>query len=209
MIDSTGTGLVTDSGNRLVTDSGNHLISSIIPTTFIKLLHNLYWADTFVNALFTSITAVTNKIYNAIYAIKNEFYFDTMVYLVPYYERIMQITPRSDQSLDDRRTVIKARWLSKGNNTLALLQNVLNQWKNGETTVEFVNGKLKITFHSIYGIPTDFQAVLDTLNIIKPAHLAFLIFYKYLLIKDIHNILTINQLQALTIDKFAGKQSVT
>lgn len=180
----------------------------ITKNDFIKLLPQIYGEDTFINDLFTSVATVINKISDGIIAVKNEFYFDTMVNLIPYYERIMQITPREDQTLDDRRTVIKARWLSKGQNTITLLQNVLNQWKNGETTAEFIDGKIKITFHSIFGIPTDFQAVLDTLNIIKPAHLAYLIVYRYLLIKEIHNVLTINQVQQLKINQFAGKELV-
>lgn len=176
----------------------------ITKNDFISLLHKLQSEDKFVNDLFTSVGFVVNKALDAITAIKNEMYFDTMVYLVPYYEKIMQISPRADQTLTDRRSQIKARWLSRGHNSITLLQNVLNSWLNGETTAEFINGKIKITFHSIYGIPTDFQAVLDTLNVIKPAHIGYLLAYKYLLKRDIHNVMTKNEMQTKTKNMFAS-----
>lgn len=180
----------------------------ITKNDFINLLHKLYSGDNFVKDMFSAVANAINKIYDTIAAVKNEMFFDTMVYLVPYYEKIMKISTRADQSLADRRTVIKARWQSNGHNSIVLIQNVLNQWINGETTAEFIDGKIKITFHSIYGIPKDFQAILDTLSIIKPAHIGYLLNYKYLLVKDIHNVLTVNQVQALIINKFAGKEAL-
>jgi len=175
---------------------------------FLNLLPSLYRLDTFLNDLFTSIANVFNKTQNLIISVKNEFNFSTMVYRIPYYENLLKIIPTSNQTLDDRRAMIRARWIAKGHNSIQLLQNVLNSWINGETEIHFIDGKLKITFNSIYGIPTNFQAVLDTLDIIKPAHLAYLIIYKYLLIEDIHEVMTLEDLETLTLDKFAGIESL-
>lgn len=112
---------------------------------FIKLLPSIYGDDVFYNALFTAIANVFNNALDAITAIKNEFFFDTMVFMVPIYERLMGLTIAASESLSVRRSRIKARWRNNGHNSVELLQNIADSWENGETKITLGgNNYLKI-----------------------------------------------------------------
>jgi len=104
---------------------------------FISLLHRLYQLDMFVYDLFTAIAFVVNNIFNAITTLKGEFYFDTMIIMVPVYEALMKIIPASTQTLNNRRSAIQAKWLSNNKCDLALIQAVANCWQNGNVNVTF------------------------------------------------------------------------
>ena len=42
------------------------------------------------------------------------------------------------------------------------------------------------------------------LDEVKPAHLAIVYTFRYLLIKDIHEVMTLSEVEATTLKKFAG-----
>lgn len=141
---------------------------------------------------------------NAITETKNNFFFDKMnLKAVLFMEELLKITPTKTQTLDNRRDVIRAKWRSYGHNSILLIQNVCNAWKNGEVEADFVNGKIQLKFIGEYGIPEDLQALIDAINVIKPSHLAYYLIYKYLLIEDIHEVMPIEELETHTIDHFA------
>ena len=84
------------------------------------------------------------------------------------------------------------------------LQAICDSWKNGEIDVFFINGRIQIKFVGKYGVPSDLNLLKIELNKSKPAHLAMDYLFRYLLIKNIHNVMTINELQNTSLDKFAG-----
>lgn len=141
---------------------------------------------------------------NAITETKNNFFFDKMnLKAVLFMEKLLKITPTKTQTLDNRRDVVRAKWRSYGHNSISLIQNVCNSWKNGEVEADFVGGKIQLKFIGEYGVPEDLQALIDAINVIKPSHLAYYLIYKYLLIEDIHEVMPIEELETHTIDHFA------
>ena len=145
----------------------------------IKTLHKLYRADKWINELFDSVGLTLDNISSTVDEIYNDNYFDTASEeAVKYYEYELGITPRADQSLDDRRAVIRARWINNGKVDINLLQEVANSWRNGLTNLEFIGGKIHVTFISPIGIPADLEALKEVLEDTKPAHLA--IYYAFL-----------------------------
>ena len=85
-----------------------------------------------------------------------------------------------------------------------MIQRVCDAWKNGEVEVDFVNGKIQIQFVGSFGIPSDLDSLKDSVEEIKPAHLDYLILFKYLLIENIHEVKTIEEMQQITIDSFSS-----
>ncbi len=145
----------------------------------IKTLHKLYRSDKWINELFNSVGLTLDNISSTVDEIYNNNYFDTASEeAVKYYEYELGITPRADQSLDDRRVVIRARWINNGKVDINLLQEVANSWKNGTTALEFIGGKIHVKFISPIGIPADLEALKEVLEDTKPAHLA--IYYTFL-----------------------------
>lgn len=145
----------------------------------IKTLHRLYRSDKWINELFNSVGLNLDNISDTVDQIYNNNYFDTAdEQAVKYYEYELGITPRADQTLDDRRVVIRARWISSGKVDINLLQEVANSWKNGTTALGFIGGRIHVKFISPIGIPADLQALKEVLEDTKPAHLA--IYYTFL-----------------------------
>ena len=145
----------------------------------IKTLHKLYRTDKWINELFNSVGLTLDNISSTVDEIYNDNYFDTASEeAVKHYEYELGITPRADQSLEDRRVVIRARWINNGKVDINLLQEVANSWKNGTTALEFIGGKIHVKFISPIGIPADLEALKEVLEDTKPAHLA--IYYTFL-----------------------------
>lgn len=171
----------------------------------LRQLNRLYREDPWLQALFDGAGVPMDALAEEILAIYNSNWFDTMTAeYVRLYEKKMGITPKSTQTLDDRRSALEARWKSSGKISLALIQTVADSWKSGEVNAAFIGGKIQLTFHSIYGVPPDLDSLLSAVEEVKPAHIALRYILKYLLIRDIHEVLTLSEMNALTLDKFAG-----
>lgn len=169
-----------------------------------KLINKVYRLDTFVSVILTPIGNYLTVINNKITAIRNNIFFDTLDEDgCKYFEKLLNIPLKSGDTITNRRAKIQAKWLSNNHNDIALIQSVCDSWKNGEIAADFVNKKIQIKFIGDYGIPEDINALTNAINTIKPAHLPFEYLYKWLLIRDIHEVKTITQMEQLTISQFA------
>lgn len=139
----------------------------------IKTLHQLYRADKWINELFNSVGLNLDNLATTVDEIYNNIFFDTATeQAIIYYEYELGIIPRAGQSLDDRRAVIRARWVGTGKVDMVLLQELANSWRNGATLIEFVAGKIHVKFISPIGAPNDLDALNAVFEDTKPAHLA-------------------------------------
>lgn len=87
--------------------------------------------------------------------------------------------------------------------TVNQLNNTLIKNFEGENT--FNGLKIILQFVGQNGIPDDLETLLEVVEEIKPAHLPLETRFKYLLVKDIHNVMTINELNNTFINNFAGR----
>ena len=97
-----------------------------------------------------------------------------------------------------------AKWRSTGKCDLAMIQAVAGAWRNGEVAVDFVDCAIKLTFNGAYGVPDDLATLISAIGEIKPAHLAMSYVFKFLLIKEIHNVMTLTTLETHQLKEFAG-----
>ncbi len=201
----------------------------------IQQLHELYFNDPFVNDLFNSSGIELDTIEALTEELKQQMFFDQLTFALEDNEKLLQITPKPTQTIEDRRSTIQGKWLISNKCDLELIQAIANSWKNGEVTVLFqrkylrtmdvnkltvdqlnntyinnfafgVNKQysiVKVQFNSIIGVPDDLDTLIDMLNVVIPCHLPLQIIFKYLLVKDINNIMTINQLNNTKINNFA------
>lgn len=181
--------------------------------TLKELINKLHKDDRkskFVQNLFGAIYDFLISVNNFIIGLKNEFFFDTLTdFSASAYERLMDIKSFAGASIEDRRSAIRARWRANGKNTIALIQDICNSWQNGEILAHFIGGKIQLKFVGAYGTPSEnnLMALIAQLNEMIPAHIGYEFIYKYLLIKDIHEVKTLTQLQACTLEMFAsGKE---
>lgn len=170
----------------------------------LQLLNRVYREDKYTNDLLEPIKVQLNTLEDFINAVSNNFFFNRLNENgCRWYEKLLKITVGQNQKITDRQSSIQAKWLSNTHNDIELLQRVCDAWKNGEVDVNFVGGKIQVKFIGEYGVPDDLEGLLKAVGEIKPAHLAYILIYKYLLIKDIHEVKTIAQMEQITLDEFA------
>lgn len=135
-----------------------------------------------------------------------QFYVDTATWGLANWERICGIPIDESKPVEQRRSVIKSKLRGIGTVTVALIKNVAESWYNGEVEVTEQPSlyTVKIKFVSKLGVPSNLADIQNALREILPAHLAINFEFSYLLIKDVHNVMTLSQLEATTLDKFAG-----
>ena len=171
----------------------------------LKAINGIYRKDEWLNELFGCIGAEMDGMDGDIENVKNNVFVDTATEQgIAYYEKITNTVPRAGQTLDERRSAVLAKLRSDGMVTLDMLQNVANAWKNGEIEVSFTDGKIKLSFVGEYGVPANLTALKAALEEIKPAHLVIDYGFRYLLIREIHGVMTLTQIETEKLSKFAG-----
>ncbi|WP_432408567.1 putative phage tail protein [Wukongibacter sp. M2B1] len=128
---------------------------------------------------------------------------DTATWGLAVYEKELGIKTNQTQDYETRRSIIKAKLRGSGKLDATKIKIVADAWANGSCRVEF-DGKINISFDSIYGVPKNLIDLQNALEDVKPAHIALVYNFIYLLIKDIHNVMTINEIQAKKLSEFAG-----
>lgn len=169
----------------------------------LKICHRFLRKDPFIKDFFGAVNVALQGLENNTEIIKQQFFFNTLNEQgCRYFETLLKIKPTASQTITNRQDAIRAKWRSSGHNSITLIQNVCESWKNGEVIADFTDGKLKLTFIGEYGVPEDLQALLNAINEIKPAHIPFEVIFKYLLIENIQEIKTIEEMENLTIKQF-------
>lgn len=168
-------------------------------------LPTAYRKDAWVIALLSAIAGVDDAQRADADETAQQMFLDSMTWALAIEERIAGITPSAGASLEERRSVLQAKWRSAtGKCDIDLIQRVCDSWQNGEVDVDFVDGEIVLRFVGAYGVPdADALAALQSaVQEVIPAHLAVAYLYRYLLVREVHG-MVIDTLQTHTIDEFA------
>lgn len=169
----------------------------------LKLLHKIYRADKFIKDFISGVDFCLSKINKVITRLNSLLHFNRLDEEgCAFWEDKLKIT-NTNKSIPDRQAKIRAKWLASTHNCIELLQNVCDSWKNGETSIDFIDGRLKLQFIGEFGVPQALESLIQSIKEVQPAHLPLEILFRYLLIENIHEVKTIEQMQALEINMFA------
>lgn len=175
-----------------------------IKDEIIKLINVVYRSDKFINDYTEALGIVFQRLIDFCESVKNNQFFNKLDEDgAQWWENFLKITPSASQTLKDRQAIIQAKYLSNGHNEIKLIQKVCDAWQNGEIEADFVGGKIQIEFVASYGVPADLDSLKESIEEIKPAHLSYEILFKYLLIENIDNVKTIEEMEEITLDMFA------
>lgn len=170
----------------------------------LNLLHKLDKVCPFIKTIINSISIFLKNVSDKIDDLYCNFFFDSLTPSgVEYFEKLLKIISSETQSLEDRRSNIQAKWLQNGHNSIVLTQLVCDAWKYGEIEADFIEGKLKLKFVSSYGIPDDLPGLQKAVNEVKPVYIPYDMRYKYLLIKDIHEVMTLEEMENTLLNDFS------
>ena len=170
------------------------------------MIHNLpqqYRKDRWVLALVAAIQGELEEQEALLRSVPEQMDLSRMTWLLPVEEAVAGITPRADQTEQQRREAVMAQWrMAHGKITADTIQAVCDAWENGEVAVDFVDGKILLDFVGTHGIPSDIKTLQELLETAVPAHLALLYRYSYLLVSDVSQ-RTVAQLQEQQISAIA------
>lgn len=137
----------------------------------INNLHKLYRNDPYINALFNSVGLDLDNLTANIQDILDQYDFTKMTWGIPIMEALLNYKTNPNNSIEDRRSQLMAKWRSNGKSNIYLLQNIANSWKNGDCKVSFANGKIQVQFVGENGLPKDLENIYKAIEDVKPAHL--------------------------------------
>lgn len=168
-----------------------------------NLLNSRYRDSVFIKILVSPVASVLQTLNEKIHALYCNFFFYSLTEDgCKYFESLLGLTVESGDTLENRRAKIQARWLSNNHNSITLIRAICGSWNDGEAVADFVGGKIRITFTKTIGTPTYLDSMIKSINLVKPAHIPILLVFRYLIIEEIHEVKTIEEMENLTLDMF-------
>jgi uncharacterized protein YmfQ (DUF2313 family) len=109
------------------------------------------------------------------------------------------------KSIEERRGAIKSRLRGYGTVTKEHIQNVAKSYANGDVEVveDYVNYKIIVRFVNKFSVPSDLEDLQEFLREIIPAHLEVEYVIAHLLIRNVHEVMTLSEIEQRQISEFA------
>lgn len=177
----------------------------------LKLLHKIYRHDEFVNNFIDCVNVVYKSADEVILRLNNLFYFDKLdKQSCEWWEKLLILSP-AGKNLTDRQAAIRSKWLICVHNDIKLIQNACDSWQNVPSQsaksahaveADFKGGKIILRFIKTIGTPSYLPSLLNAIEIIKPAHIPILTIFRYLIIEEIHEVKSIEEMENLEINMF-------
>lgn len=144
----------------------------------LKAMHKVFRKDPVTVEITDSVSGLLNELEAAEKDVVNQTIIDNATWGLDLQEKELGIITDTLKSLEDRRSVIKAKRRGKGKLTIALIKRTVEAYTYAQTSVIF-DGAIHIIFTSIYGRPPNMADVYATIENIKPAHIAVDYTFKY------------------------------
>lgn len=143
---------------------------------------------------------------SALYSFGEQLNVNTATYGLCAWETALGINVDVSKSDTERRERIMSKLRGTGAVTAEMIENVARSFAGGEVTVieDPANYTFIVKFSGQYGVPHNIDAVTAAINEIKPAHLGFTYEYSYLLIREVHGVMTLTELEQTPLKLFAG-----
>lgn len=135
-----------------------------------------------------------------------QFFVRTATWGLDRWEMELAIPTEKEKPIEQRRAVVESKLRGAGKFSGRLVKNVAEAYDGGTVDVTFQPAEWSFTikFVDTIGIPPNLDDLKAVIEEIKPAHLVAKYEFSYLLIRDIHNLMTIDQMQETHLSKFAG-----
>jgi len=178
----------------------------------LKLTHKFHKKDEWVKAFIDCVQAKINDVNTVLDRLINLSHFNRLDNEgCKWWANLLKIVLPASMTLSEKRAYIRAKWRAKGHNSITLIKNICSSWENGEVDAELENDNdgnltIKLTFSGAYGIPSDVDTLLKMIDEVRPAHIPFTLDYNFLLIKDIHEVKTIAEMNNIEIKDFMGNR---
>lgn len=171
----------------------------------LRQLHWMVQNDPWVQEIFLAGGESLDQLAERILAVSR---FDNFALLnraqVEYYEKILGLPQDDNKSLDDRRAAIQAAWQAAQKPSLATVQAICDNWRTGGIIASYTPGVILLRFLGSPGVPEGIETLKEALERTVPAHLVLDYAFRYLLIREVHEKMTLAQLAETPLNHFAG-----
>ncbi len=110
--------------------------------------------------------------------IQSNIFLDTSTWGVDIFEKELDIEYTEDKTIDERKSIISAKWRGAGKLTLELIQDTVKAYTDNVVSVRF-NGTIIIDFSDKIGVPSNVNSLMKSIEDIKPAHLGVDYIFRY------------------------------
>lgn len=172
--------------------------------TLTNNLRKISRNDPFINEINGSIGLSLDNFGASITDFTNQIDISKATWSLPIYEKELGITIDISKSDAARREQIVSRLRGTGKIGAAEIKLIADSYTNGDVEITLDHG-IAIQFSSVTGTPSNLDDLKTVIRTVTPAHLTIKYKFRYLLINEIHNIMTIDELQSTLLSKFAGR----
>ena len=147
-----------------------------------------------------------DALYQALEETYQQFFVRTATWGIGYWENELGIISDITKPLEQRRAVVESKLRGGGKFSGALVKNVAEAYDGGTVKVTFQPERWNFTiqFVDTHGIPPNLDDLKAAIEEIKPAHLSVEYKFSYLLIREIHAVKTLVEMESIPLSKFAG-----
>ncbi|WPP40431.1 putative phage tail protein [Paenibacillus hunanensis] len=147
-----------------------------------------------------------DALYDALDETFQQFFVRTATWGIDLWEQELGIVPDETKPLEQRRAVVESKLRGGGKFSGAQVKNVAEAYDGGRVQVSFQPERWNFTiqFVDTHGIPPNLNDLKQAIEELKPAHLSVEYKFSYLLIKEIHLVKTLSDMESIPLSKFAG-----
>ncbi|WP_068782549.1 YmfQ family protein [Paenibacillus sp. GM2] len=147
-----------------------------------------------------------DELYKALDETLNQFYVRTATWGLDRWEEELGLTTELAKPIEQRRALVESKLRGAGQFSGRLVKNVAEAYDGGTVDVSFQPAEWSFTikFVDTIGVPPNLDDLKMVIEGIKPAHLKVEYEFSYLLLRDIHGAMTLNQMEQIPLSKFAG-----
>lgn len=186
------------------------LMTSLRGREMFSFLPGYYETSRVMQADMNAKGAEMDQLFAALDETLQQFFVRTATWGLDRWESELGITVDPTKPIDQRRAVIESKLRGSGKFSGRLVKNVAEAYDGGTVDVTFqpTEWSFTIKFVDTLGIPPNLDDLKAVIEEIKPSHLAVVYEFSYLLIREIHGVLTLSEIEQIPLNKFAGGDPV-
>lgn len=159
----------TGSGEEEIYEDLTKIVPPVV--TRLKEMYELYHSEGYeIGQLYQVLTDITEQCF-----------ITTATWGLDKWEKLFGIDTDISQTYEERREILVAKLCGQGTTTKQMIENTASVFSGGDVTVIEKNeeNRFVIRFIGVKGIPRNMQGMIDMIEEIKPAHLAYSFEYRY------------------------------
>lgn len=171
----------------------------------LTLLPRYYETSRVMKSILQSQGLEQDELFKALDETLSQFFVDTSTWGLDTWEKELAIPNTAGKPDSQRRSVIKSKLRGIGTVTIALIKSVAEAYDGGtvEVTQQPTLYQFTVKFVDTLGVPHNLDDLKQAIDDVKPAHLTVVYQYKYLLIQDIHQVMTLADMETHLLTDFA------